>query len=67
MANKLIISNSDSFQAISDNKIKCPICFNNVESNKTFMTTCKHSWCFECNDNLTKNQINNCPICKSQK
>ena len=36
-----------------------------VSNHLSFMTKCKHSWCFKCNEGLNQNRINRCPICKS--
>ena len=60
----LIESDNTSFQSVSDDKINCCICLDDVSNKESYMTDCKHSWCIECNKNLNKNKINNCPICK---
>ena len=60
----LIESDNTSFQSVSDDKINCCICLDDVSNKDSYMTDCKHSWCMECNKNLNKNKINNCPICK---
>ena len=60
----LIESDNTSFQSISDDKINCCICLDDVSNEESYMTDCKHSWCIECNKNLNKNKINKCPICK---
>ncbi|GFS73641.1 uncharacterized protein NPIL_397691 [Nephila pilipes] len=39
----------------------CTICFSNI-SNRAFINTCFHSFCFQCISNWTK-QRNVCPLC----
>lgn len=63
---KLTISTSDSFQSSSDTKINCCICLEDIKNEKSYMPDCKHSWCFECNELLNKNSIEECPICKNK-
>lgn len=62
----LTISSSDSYQSLSDLTIMCPLCIEEKNKQNSFMTECKHSWCFECNEQLNKNNINNCPLCKKK-
>tara|TARA_B100001093_G_C26524577_1_gene883245 strand:+ start:464 stop:841 length:378 start_codon:yes stop_codon:yes gene_type:complete len=57
-------SDSTSFQSISENKIECCICLEEINNENSFMTNCKHSWCIECNEKLNKENISDCPICK---
>ena len=66
MISKLTRSNTESFQKISNNSIKCCICSDTVLFKDSFMTNCKHSWCNECNNNLNKHNISNCPVCKNK-
>ena len=61
---KLSFSTNDSYQSITDTTIKCCICMEEVNNENSYMPTCKHSWCKDCNENLNKNNINSCPICK---
>ena len=37
-----------------------------VNNENSYMPICKHSWCKDCNENLNKNNINSCPICKTK-
>ena len=60
----LVISSSDSFQYISNNKIECCVCLENKDNDLCYMPPCKHSWCQNCNEELNKFNINKCPICK---
>lgn len=61
----LSTSSIDSYQSCSCDSIKCPLCLEKVSNHLSFMTKCKHSWCFKCNEGLNQNRINRCPICKS--
>lgn len=45
--------------------INCPICYENVKI--SYVTTCKHNFCYSCVDTLmsrSKNQEWVCPICR---
>ena len=66
MTNKLSLSSSDSYQSLTDLTVKCCICLEEVNNENSYMPTCKHSWCKDCNENLNKNNINSCPICKTK-
>lgn len=66
MTNKLSLSSSDSYQSLTDLTVKCCICLEEVNNENSYMPTCKHSWCKDCNENLNKNNINSCPICKKK-
>ena len=61
---KISLSTNDSYQSITESTIKCCICMEEVNNENSYMPTCKHSWCKDCNENLNKNNINSCPICK---
>ena len=63
---KLLLSSSNSYQSLTDLTIKCCICLEEVDNNNSYMPICKHSWCKDCNENLNKNNINSCPICKTE-
>lgn len=63
---KLSLSSSDSYQSLTDLTVKCCICLEEVNNENSYMPTCKHSWCKDCNENLNKNNINSCPICKTE-
>lgn len=39
----LIESDNTSFQSISDDKINCCICLDDVSNKDSYMTDCKHS------------------------
>lgn len=62
----LSLSSSDSYQSINDKNIECCICNEIILNENSYMPNCKHSWCFECNEKLNVNKINNCPICKKK-
>ena len=62
----LSLSSSDSYQSLTDLTIKCCICLEEVNNENSYMPICKHSWCKDCNENLNKNNINSCPICKTK-
>ena len=63
---KLTISTIDSFQSSSETTINCCICLEEIKNEESYMPNCKHSWCFECNEMLNKNSIEECPICKNK-
>lgn len=63
---KLTISTSESFQSISNSKVNCCICLEDIINEESYMPDCNHSWCFKCNEMLNKNSIEECPICKNK-
>lgn len=60
----LTVSTSNSYQSLSSLTIMCPVCLEEKENKDSFMANCNHSWCNSCNENLNKNNIDKCPMCK---
>lgn len=53
-------------EKVDPETINCPICYDNVKI--PYVTTCNHSFCYNCIDKLittSKNQDWACPICRT--
>lgn len=47
--------------------IECPICYENVEKDKVYMTNCSHKFCYDCiSKTLETNKEQSCPCCRQK-
>jgi hypothetical protein len=48
-----------------ENVERCPICLKELEEDDNLrFKVCTHILCIECGNNLIKNHINTCPVCR---
>lgn len=49
--------------------IECPICYENVEKDKVYMTNCSHKFCYDCISKSLETETNkeqSCPCCRQK-
>jgi hypothetical protein len=63
---KLIINTIEIGKEEMDKHLECPICYENVPIEDTFLTNCDHSFCISCiNSHLKSDTKCNCPMCRT--